>query len=198
MKRLTFAIAAAAAVAALAAMTAFAFGGNELSASACGGGKLVINVTHKVVNDADSGFQGAWAFDAYNRQVQVWQTGDDTFCATVNYAGGFATIVGATSPGLGSTNTFGSSVKGTFDGGYRTTQFTGTLDSSPANPTHGNLGTFDYACDTSFNCPGYWSWVSTYFTSTVGFDFDWWGWEYRYKSQRWINSSDGSSGDITG
>ena len=196
MRRLTALVTAAVAAGVL-ATTAGAFGGPQLAASACGGGQLVVNVTHKVVNDVDSGFNGAWAFDSYNRQIQVWQTAPGTYCATVNYEGKFATVAGQTSPGQGSTNVFTSSVQGTFNGGYRTTQFTGTLNPAPAYSTRGNIGTFDYACDLSFNC-SYWSWVGTYFTSTSGFDLAWWGWEYKYKNQRWINAGDGSSGDITG
>lgn len=98
----------------------------------------------------------------------------------------------------GGTSVFADAVTGTFHGGYRTTQFTGTLDTSPAYSTRGNIGTFDYDCNGTFACPGYVSWVDAYFSAAPDFDFDWWGWEYRYKDQRWINSSDGNDGDITG
>ena len=111
MKRMVLFAAAAAVAGGFAVSGAFGFGGDQLAASACGGGTLVVNVTHKVVNDADSGFNGAWAFDAYTRQIQVWETAPSTYCATVDYAGQFDTIVGRTSPGQGSTNVFASSVK---------------------------------------------------------------------------------------
>jgi hypothetical protein len=197
MRRLGTAVIGGVLIVMIAASNVAAYGGPDISASACGGGKLVINVTHKVVNDADSGFNGAWAFDAYNRQIQVWQTGPSTFCATVNYDGQFVTVPGQTSPAVGSTTVLGSAVKGTFNGGYRTTQFTGTLIPNPAYPTRGNLGTFDFACDLAFNCTPF-SWPSTYFSNLSGDDLQWWGWEYKYKNQRWVNAIDGTSGNITG
>jgi hypothetical protein len=177
--------------------TVAAFGGNQIAASACGGGSLVVNVTYKVVNDADSGFYGTpWAFDAYNRQVQIWQTGPNAFCATVNYDGQFVTVPGGGSPGSGVILT--SAVKGTFNGGYRTSQFTGTLVANPSWPTRGNLGTVDYGCNTDPSCPGIVIWKDVFFTNVAGDSLVWWGWEYKYKNQRWVNSSDGSTGDITG
>jgi hypothetical protein len=197
MRRLGTATLAAVVIAMLASTAGAAYAGPQLSASTCGGGKLVINVTHKVVGDLEDGFNGGWAFDAYNRQVQVWQTGPNTFCATVNYEGQFVTVPGQTSPADGSTNVLGAAVKGTFNGGYRTNQFTGTLNPAPALSTRGNIGSFDYACDLDFNC-SYFSWVDTYFTSVSGNTLDWWGWEYKYRNQRWVNAIDGSSGDITG
>jgi len=176
--------------------SAAAYGGPQLAASACGGGKLVINVTQKVVNDADSGFGGAWAFDSYNRQIQVWQTAPGMFCGIVNYAGQFVTLAGTSPSGIGAVT---GGVKGTMHGGYRTTQFIGALNVAPTWLTQGSIGTFDYDCDLSFNCPGAVSWVGTYFSSTSGFDLAWWGWEYRAGSHgTWVNDIGGSSGDITG
>jgi len=171
--------------------------GPQLAASACGPGTLVVNVEQKVRNDADSGVAGnAWAFDDYERHIKVWQTGSspDTFCATVSYEGKFTTNAGA-SPG--NTGTVEAGVRGRFEGGYRTTQFTGTF--SPTEPTHGNLGVFDYRCDISFNCPGYVPWTTFYFTSTSGFDLAWWGWIYHAgKNGTWVNAISGNAGDITG
>lgn len=90
MRRLILVIATAAAIGALGAATALAFGGSELSASACGGGKRVINVVQNVLDDRDDGVNGnVWASTNYRRQIQVWQTGDTTFCATTNYEGQF-------------------------------------------------------------------------------------------------------------
>jgi subtilase family serine protease len=138
--------------------SAAAFGGSQLSASACGGGKLVINVTQKVVNDADSGVAGnAWAFDSYNRQIQVWQTAPGTFCATVNYEGQFVTIAGPSPQDTGTVS--------------------GTLVAAPAYKTRGSVGTFDHGCSVDFVCPGYVSWVSTCFSGASSGDLDWWGWQ---------------------
>src|SRR4051794_6844671 len=110
MKRLSLLAVAGAVTVAVLAATAGAFNGQQLAASACGGGKLVINVTQKVTNDRDDGQGGnVWASTSYNRQVQVWQLGPNTFCGTVNYSGGqFQTVAGATTPGA--TGTFAKSV----------------------------------------------------------------------------------------
>lgn len=193
MKRLA-ALAGVSAVAAVLAATAGAFGGPQLAASACGGGKLVLNVTHKVVNDADSGFHGYWAFDTYNRQIRVWQTGPSTYCAIVKYEGQFKTIAGASSPGAGVL--LGPSVQGTFNGGYRGI-ITGTF-SPGSNPTRGSLGVKDYQCNAGGSCASLFSWLGTYFAPGYSFSYAWWGWEYKYKNQRWVNAIDGSAGDITG
>lgn len=170
--------------------------GSQLNASQCPGGQLVINVVQDVVNDADSGVAGnAWAFDHYTRQIQVWQVSSDTFCALVQYEGGFVTKAGPSPAGTG---TIAAGIAGTLQGGYRSTVFTGTLNSTPAYPTGGNIGTFDYKCDASFNCPGRVDWVSAYFGSSSGFDLAWWGWIYHGgNNSTWVNASTGNQGDIT-
>lgn len=174
------------------AVSVSAYGGPQTSAAACGG-KLVINVTHKVVNDADSGFGGAWAFDAYNRSIQVREVAPGMYCATVDYQGRFLTVAGVSPSG---DSTVAAGINGTMNGGYRSTVFSGTLNPSPAYATKGNIGTFDYACDLAFNC-NYFSWVGTYFSSTSGFDLAWWGWTYKAGQHgTWVNAIDQSSGDI--
>jgi len=172
--------------------------GKQLNAAQCNAsGKMVINVVQHITNDADSGVAGnAWAFDDFNRTIQVWQAGANTFCAVVKYQGSFSTLAGI-SPG--GTSTVAAGVKGTIQGGYQSTQFTGTLKSNPAYSTRGSIGDFNYACDTSFNCPGSVDWTAVYFDSTAGFDFAWWGWIYHGGDNgTWVNASTGNSGDITG
>jgi hypothetical protein len=168
---------------------------SPLDHSQCGGGTLVVDVTQDVINDADSGVAGnAWAFDDYQRQIRVWQTGPDTYCAILRYDGEFVTNAG---PSPNNTGTLAAGVQGELAGGYRTTHFTGTF--APTAPTSGDLGTFDYACDTSFNCPGRVSWPSLYFSSTSGFDLEWWGWIYTTDANgTWVNAISGNLGDITG
>lgn len=171
--------------------------GSQINAAQCNaGGKLVINISQHITQDADSGFAGAWAFDDNHRTIQVWQTGTNTFCAVVKYQGSFTTIAG---PSPQNTGTVGAGVTGTFEGGYQSTVFTGTLNPNPAYKTRGNIGDFNYACDTNFNCPGYVDWTAVYFTSTSGFDLAWWGWVYHGGNNgSWVNAISGSSGDITG
>jgi len=174
--------------------------GSQVSAAQCnmGGAKLVINVVQQVTNDADSGVAGnVWAFDSFNRQIQVWQLTDGTFCANLKYQGSFVTNAG-TSPG--GTGTVGAGVMGTFEGGYTTGVFSATL--TPGNNrTKGSIGTADYGCDVNYNCPGYVNWTTRYFNSGAGVSLPttWWGWTYHAGDNgAWVNASSGNSGDITG
>jgi hypothetical protein len=202
MKRILFGVAGALVASLMSLSTAAATSGltlnfgTELNAAACGGTEI-IDVAQTVLNDADSGFGGnAWAVDNYTRHIKVFQLLDGTFCATTHYEGTFTTNAG-TSPSGSSTVSPG--ITGTIIGGYRATQFSGTLLASPPYPTHGNIGTFDYMCDLTFTCPGYVDWLTLYFSSTSGFNLDWWGWIYHGGSNgTWVNASTGSTGDITG
>jgi hypothetical protein len=169
---------------------------HQLEHKTCGKGKLVIDAEQKVVNDVDSGLKGNnWAFDDYKRSLKVWQLGQSNYCTIVKYDGTFRAVAGV-SPGGGGTVSDG--VTGHFEGGYRM-DFNGTLLPTPAKKTHGSIGTFDYRCDTSGNCPGSVYWVTLYFSSVTGDDFDWWGWLYKAgKNGTWLNSIDGAKGDIVG
>jgi hypothetical protein len=180
---------------ALSGGAALALDGNQANTSQCSG-SLVINVTQSIRNDADSGVGGNyWANDNYNRNIKVWQTAPNTFCVVTQYDGQFTTYAGASPQNTG---TVGAGVTGNFSGGYTAT-FTGTLNPSPSKPTHGNIGTFNYNCDASGNCPGYVSWTDIYFTNVSNFNEDPWGWTYvTCNNGSWVNASTGNSGDITG
>lgn len=158
-------------------------------------GKQVVNVAQKVVNSVDSGTVGNyWAYDDYNRQIQVWEQEGGTYCALVRYQGKFDGQEDQTSPGGGGTLDGGED--GTFEGGYRAT-VTGVLRSTPLWKTNGSVGTHDYKCDILGNCPGAANWVGQYFVSGYSFSFDWWGWVYHGGNDgTWVNSVDGNSGDI--
>jgi hypothetical protein len=126
------------------------------------------------------------------------QTAPDTFCATVSYQGSFTTMAGA-SPGAGYTgSTVAAGVVGTFQGGYVSTSFTGTLKSTVR--TRESIGTFDYLCDSSGSCPGFVLWPTLFFDGLSGFDIGaWWGWVYHAGNNgSWVNAITGNSGDITG
>lgn len=160
-------------------------------------GEPVINVEQKIVNDADSGEAGNyWAYDTIERHIQVWKSAKNSYCATVNYEGRFQAIAGQRSPG--NTGVLDGTERGTFEGGYRA-NITGSMLSNPSLPTHGSLGTTDYACDIHGNCPGAFDWTTKYFnTSAAGFTFDmpWWGWTYRNGTHVWVNAITGNSGDV--
>jgi hypothetical protein len=177
--------------------------GSQISAAKCdpSSGKLVLNVVYQVSNDVDSGFHGNWAMDSYMKHVQAWDMGNGTFCLDVKYTGSFVTI-GGLSPQEG--NPLAAGVTGTMDGGYTAT-LTGVSGFNPSNlRTKGNIGSKDYECPNTATdpsqCPGYYSFLSTYFTGGT-FSYSFWGWTYRAGSNgTWVNadSSVGSSGDITG
>ncbi len=142
--------------------------------------------------------------DNFSRQIQVWALPEGGFCAVLKYQGSFTTVAG-TSPGGNST--VGAGVKGTFEGGYRSTVFTGALKSVPAVSTRGNIGLFNYGCDPLIgqsSCSGYVDWTTLYFDSVSGFDLAWWGWVYHGGNNgSWVNAippptGPGNSGDIIG
>lgn len=173
----------------------------QTNLEACPDGKIVIDVTHKVVHDADSGVTpNSWASDAYTRHIRVVQLKSDPtlFCAVTRYDGKFVTKQGA-SPQNTDPDGIGAGIKGNLKGGYRSTIFTGVLNPSPAYAKKGNIGSFDYQ-EGANN----WSWTGAYFTSTSGFDLAWWGWQYDTSHNgHWVNACagapgcPGSSGDIT-
>ncbi len=174
--------------------------GQQLNGSKCEEpGKLAINVTQDIINDIDSGVGGNyWAVDSLNRQIQVWKTGTDgsfdVFCALVKYQGSFVTVAGLSPAGL---TTIFAGIEGTFDGGYRAT-VKGILIDPPTSDTRGNIGKFNYGCDPSTGiCANYVSWLDKYFQTVDSFTYEWWGWIYRAGSNgKWVNSSEGNSGDI--
>ena len=170
--------------------------GNEVNPGKCDKvGKPVINVVQKIVNDVDSGLGGYWAFDHTTRHIQVWATNTtDEYCAVVQYEGKFDAQEGQASPG--NTGTLDGDEDGAFQGGYRAT-INGTLKTSPNWATRGSVGTTDYDCDLTANCPGYVNWVEQYFDGGYSFAYEWWGWIYHAgKHGTWVNSSDGNTGDI--
>lgn len=172
---------------------------HELRAKQCDPqGPPLVNVHYTLVNDYDSGFGGnAWANDTIERHLRIWQVAGG-FCAIVRDEGRFVTFAGISPSGSA---TVSAGIRGRLDGGYRSTVFAG--DFAPALPVRGDLGTFDLACDLSFNCPGTRPSPLAYFSSASGFDFAWWGWIYRagHGHGTWLNQIDvlpPDSGDITG
>ncbi len=182
-------------------------------------GNLLVNITEKVINDADLGQAGNyWGLDAFTRTIKVWNLGSDSYCAVVNYNGTFAAQAGQKSPGTTATSggiLTGDEV-GTIKGGY-VAQFTAPLDiTDPANwPLTGKVNggiAVDYACviaaDGSATCPGVVDWTTKYFDNAgATFNESPWGWTYVGKDVStapdhgtadgvWHNFLSGNSGDI--
>jgi len=173
--------------------------GTEVNAGECErAGSPVVNATHKVVDSVDSGLAGYWASEDYNRRIQLWDQGGDTYCAIVSYQGHFTGVAGQQSPG--NTETLDGDESGAFEGGYRM-EISGDLRAEPSWPTRGHVGVVDYECTTPVgfvvSCPGQVNWIAQYFESGYAYGYEWWGWIYHGDRQgTWINSSDGNSGDI--
>lgn len=171
--------------------------GAELNSGECDtAGPPAINVRQKVLNSVDSGEGGNyWAFDNYGRQIMAWQQGGDgTYCAVVRYQGKFDAQAGQASPGAA--GTLAGDEDGTFQGGYRAT-IAGTLKENPDWETRGTIGTVDYQCDISGNCPGAENWADAYFEPGYSFEYEWWGWIYHGdKCGTWVNSMDRNAGDV--
>ena len=169
----------------------------EVNPSNCPKGKVVVNITHDVVNSADSGVGGnLWAMLNYKKHIKIIQTAENEFCVLTTFIGDFTTVEGA-SPG--NTDTIAAGITGTFQGGYRQT-YTGTLNPDPAWPTHGYVGTFDHGWDgTGGTSPdgSVDDWEDIYLSGWTG-SYEWWGFIYHGgPNGTWVNSSDGNEGDIT-
>lgn len=160
------------------------------------GAVQVLNITYKVTNDEDSGLNGYWALDNYNKTIQVWLQTDGIYYAVVGYIGKFNTVAGATSPGaLAIKEGTGT---GALKGSYTATF---TADGLKAGLKNGNIGTFDFggtAQDVLANGGNVnaYSWLGTYFTGADNFNYIDWTWTYKYQSQTWVNSSSGNTGDV--
>ncbi|HEV2235970.1 MAG TPA: hypothetical protein VGR57_04830 [Ktedonobacterales bacterium] len=164
--------------------------GAQLNAAACGqSGAQVLDVTLKVINDPDSSVTGhSWARDTFNKRIQVWQTGASDFCAVVRYEGSFVTVAGNSPQDTSASIVPG--ITGDIHGGYRAL-FSGAPVASPGQPTHGDLGTFDYGWDgtdagalhlTTFD------WSIVYF-GTDNINLFWWGWIYQAPGHgTWVNA----------
>jgi len=134
--------------------------GTQLNAAECNttGARLVINVIQHIIGDADSGeFGNYWAYDEVHRRIQVWQLSEnpDTFCAVLKYMGSFVTVPGE-SPGFfdpDTNDTVAAGVTGTFEGGYRSTVFTGTLKDPPDYRT---VGTSERLTICASSCLALW------------------------------------------
>lgn len=145
-------------------------------------GSPVINATQAVVNDIDRGGHGYWAYLDYRRTLRVWEL-DVGYRALVTYDGRFDGVEGALSYTGGEELT--GEEAGTLHGGYAWT-IEGDRLEDPAWPTHGFVGTTDYAgviedTDEDAELKGHREnpvrWQDQYF-DVDGFTWDWWGWLY--------------------
>lgn len=186
---------------------------SEAQVSPPAGYTEVINAEMTVTNDEDSGFVGYWALDDYTKHLQVWESSTgDKFYVAVMYQGTWQTFAGALSPGTGVPEP--SAGTGSIKGGYIAT-LSGPMLANPTAPTHGTVGTYNFAGTESDVLLGTYGkgqtgataavdWLSFYFTSGTIATFafadngDAWGWRYTGNSTSgpWCNTGTGASGDI--
>ena len=167
--------------------------------SACPEGRLIIDVTQRVLNGVDIGSRGnAWAQVSYTRRIQVVQTGTNLFCATVTQNGAFTTIAGPSPAAATTGGVVASGVAGTFYGGYVSGVFTAVLRAAPDAPVMGALPSIDRQCSQGGSCAPAAPWAAAYFAEVTGLDAEWWGWTYTASNGNWVNNATGDSGDITG
>lgn len=180
------------------------------------GAKQILDVSLIAQNDEDSGIGGYWALDHFKEQhIQVWKLADNSFYVLKKYDGIFVTPAGGLDPGTG-THLQNESSFGEITGGYVATM-NGTF-APGTNPTHGNIGTFNYGgtmADILLNTYGNgqtgdthaYDWTSAYFSSTSDFNQIHWGWSYKLDPEfqsstsvnQWCNYNSvdgGNSGNI--
>ena len=157
--------------------------------------------TVRITGNYDSGTHGVWASLAYGRTVRISHLQGQQWAVTLTDKGTFKTIKGAKSPEAGLT--IANAVKGTFKGTYR---FTVTSAHQPSARDVNRR--YNYRCDLhgagnrDTDCPGMpastSAWPTLYFGRDAQVKTGNWVWDYRTRCERWINSSSGDSGDITG
>jgi hypothetical protein len=147
-------------------------------------GSALVNV-HYTYTSPDSGLGGNdWATDTINRQIQIWNTADGKYCASVSDQGSFVTLAGTSPSGQGLVP---AGITGKLKGGYTTAPLMGSTFNPNNLPTRGDLGTFTADTRPSFLSYG------------LTGDLADWGWAYQTQNNgKWINASTGNSGDITG
>jgi hypothetical protein len=155
----------------------------------------VADVTEHVRNLADLGIDGhVWALTEDDIRIRIWSVGNNHFCVRRDFQGTFRSFAGV-SPNL--TDTVSAGVTGT-EAGTDWAVFTGTW--APRVPTSGFVGDFDLGCTQDGTCAarrgvGYLFFADTFQALHVR------QYDYVYDGGAhgvWHESSDASTGDITG
>jgi hypothetical protein len=155
----------------------------------------VADVTEHLRNWADVGVDGhVWALTDVDLRIRVWKIGTNHFCVRRDVHGTFRSFPGV-SPNL--TGTVSAGVTGT-ENGTDWAVFTG--DWAPRVPLSGFVGDFDLGCTQAGDCSlhrgvGYLFFADTFQALHVrDFAIVYDGGDHGI----WRESSDSSSGDITG
>lgn len=176
-------------IAALTAATVVAVGA-ALTASMAANAAAPFTDTVSVSNHQDSGNNGNWALDTFQRTTTITSTGDGTYKAVLTDVGTFTGIAGNTAPD--SNTTLPAGVTGTLNGTYSFTVDSATGPTKPADD-----GPYDDA--TANTAPSTESWVARYFPAdaTVTGNGDW-SWTYDNACQSWTDAASGThQGDIS-
>lgn len=154
----------------------------------------VTAVTH-VVNRADSGNGGTWAYDNLTRTLKVTPGAtSSTYNAVVTDKGTFTTVQGALSPNQATAGTkVTRAVKGTFSGSikYTVTAAAGSTLTDVATATENDM----LAAPAGENTTG--NWPDRAFTvkpaSVTEGD---WSWTYKTAAESWTDSSADGDGNV--
>lgn len=159
------------------------------------GNNTVLTSTVKVSNDPDSGNHGNWATDNFTRVTTISKSGNAWLVHVVD-TGTFTTIPGGVSPESG-TPLPNKSFTGSFTG-YDNFTVDGkdapTCDKVPTS-INGAPNTsgwpLRFFCNITANCVHQGSWGWTYLINCASLKLE------GDTLIRWVNSSDGDTGDIT-
>jgi hypothetical protein len=165
------------------------------AADTCRVGKPVVNINEKILHTDDSGIDGhVWALDTYHEVLQMWRTGDNSYCAIEHQVGQFTTFVGP-SPAL--TGTVPDGLRGVFSATFQW-RVTGTF--APRYPKRGHIGTINAGCDRVENCKTFdYRFTDQYFSEITDLGLDSATADYASPCHgHWHQTLDSSRGDIVG
>lgn len=156
----------------------------------CQVGAPLVNVVYRVVNEQDLASNGdVWALDAAVSHFRLYQTGGESFCATITIAGAFTAFGG---PSPAGTSTVPPGHSGRF-AGVDTLYLTGTF--APRLPTRGFVGTFDGQCD-QFDCQTPVQFGRNYVEVSGPPEHGAYRFVYASSCGVWIATNEGDRGDI--
>jgi hypothetical protein len=161
----------------------------------CPEGELIVDVTLTIKNVDDTANDGhVWALDSVVAHMRIWRVSTNRYCVRNDDAGTFTSFAGG-SPG--GTGTISSGVTGTIEG---TQYFRAGGTFAPTVPTSGYIGEFNPDCQPDGSCANHdYRFPNLYFSKLTSFAFGWFSYAYDGGSHgTWLQSTNGSSGDITG
>jgi len=152
-------------------------------------------VTRNVVRP-DSGTHGVWATDTFNRTVRICSVATiatNSYRATFTDHGTFATLPNAKSPGEGDAVDLKDTIVGIFEGGA-------TYDFVTSEPLDLHALRAYTPADSDYPSTSEWmsKWLGSFEKGGYAEGGKAWGWTYRTRCEKWVNSGTGNTGNIVG